>query len=157
DVLIFSAFGYDTMEFDYKGELAMEFFLNPEQLTLLDDVVVIGYGSQVKKEITGAVSTVNSETLEQLKPVKVEQALQGTVSGVNVTAQSGAPGSGYNINIRGIATNGITAPTVIIDGYSGDLRTLNPADIENIAVLKDAQAAIYGTIAANGVIRVTTK
>lgn len=157
DILIFSAFGYDTMEFDYKGELAMEFFLNPEQLTLLDDVVVIGYGSQVKKEITGAVSTVNSETLEQLKPVKVEQALQGTVSGVNVTAQSGAPGSGYNINIRGIATNGITAPTVIIDGYIGDLSTLNPADIENITVLKDAQAAIYGTIAANGVILVTTK
>ncbi len=157
DILMFSSFGYDNMEFEYHGESSMEFFMNQEELTLLDDVVVIGYGTQTKKEVTGAVSTVNSETLEQLKPVKVEQALQGTVSGVNVTTQSGAPGAGFNINIRGIATNGVTSPTVLIDGYVGDLGTLNPNDIETITVLKDAQAAIYGNIAANGIILVTTK
>lgn len=123
----------------------------------LDEVVVIGYGSQKKREITGAVSTVSAETLDKLRPVKVEQALQGTVSGVNVTTTSGAPGAGLSIRIRGIGTNGTADPTAIIDGYQGDLSLLNPADIETITVLKDAQAAIYGTIGANGIILITTK
>jgi TonB-linked SusC/RagA family outer membrane protein len=123
----------------------------------LDEVVVIGYGSQRKRNVTGAVSTVDSETIDELKPIKVEQALQGTVAGVNVTTQSGAPGAGLNIRIRGVSTNGQNAPLVIIDGYQGDLSTVNPADIATITVLKDAQAAVYGTIGANGVILVTTK
>ena len=123
----------------------------------LDEVVVIGYGTQQKRNVTGAVSTVDSETITDLKPQKVEQALQGTVAGVNVTSQSGAPGAGLNIRIRGVSTNGQNAPLVIIDGYQGDLSTVNPADIETITVLKDAQAAVYGTIGANGVILITTK
>jgi TonB-linked SusC/RagA family outer membrane protein len=123
----------------------------------LQEVIVIGYGTQTKRNISGAVSTVDSETIDQLKPIKVEQALQGTVAGVNVTTQSGAPGAGLNIRIRGVSTNGQNAPLVIIDGYQGDLSTVNPADIETITVLKDAQAAVYGTVGANGVILITTK
>ncbi|WP_116125524.1 SusC/RagA family TonB-linked outer membrane protein [Lewinella sp. IMCC34183] len=123
----------------------------------LDEVVVIGYGTQQKRSVTGAVSTVDAETITDLKPQKVEQALQGTVAGVNVTTQSGAPGAGLNIRIRGVSTNGQNAPLVIIDGYQGDLSTLNPSDIETITVLKDAQAAVYGTVGANGVVLITTK
>ncbi|MEL7159954.1 MAG: SusC/RagA family TonB-linked outer membrane protein, partial [Bacteroidota bacterium] len=123
----------------------------------LDEVVVIGYGTQRKRNVTGAVATVDSETIDELRPVKIEQALQGTVAGVNVTTQSGAPGAGLNIRIRGVSTNGQNAPLVIIDGYQGDLSVVNPTDIETITVLKDAQAAVYGTIGANGVILITTK
>nr|WP_315220866.1 TonB-dependent receptor [uncultured Flavobacterium sp.] len=149
----------------YIGFRTQEVIVSDSKITVklaedarsLDEVVVIGYGSQKKREVTGAVSTVSSKTLEILKPIKVEQALQGTVSGVNVTTQSGAPGAGLDIRIRGIATNGENRPTTIIDGYVGDLSLLNPNDIETITVLKDAQAAIYGTIGANGVILITTK
>jgi TonB-dependent SusC/RagA subfamily outer membrane receptor len=123
----------------------------------LDEVVVIGYGTVKKKDLTGAVSMVEAKTINNLKPVKVEQALQGTMSGVSVSEQSGAPGAGLDIRIRGISTNGDAAPVVIIDGYQGDLNTLNPNDIETITVLKDAQAAIYGTVGANGIILITTK
>lgn len=123
----------------------------------LEEVVVIGYGTQKKRDLTGSVGLVDSKTIEALKPVKVEQALQGTVSGVNVTSQSGAPGAGLDIRIRGIATNGENKPAAIIDGYIGDLSLLNPNDVETITVLKDSQAAIYGTIGANGIILITTK
>jgi len=119
--------------------------------------VVIGYGTVKKKDVTGAVSMVGSKTIDKLKPVKAEEALQGTITGVNVTQQSGSPGSDIDIRIRGISTNGDASPVVIIDGYQGDLSTLNPNDIESITVLKDAQAAIYGTVGANGIILVTTK
>ncbi len=120
-------------------------------------MIVTGYGSQRKRDITGAVALVGSEQIGEIKPVKIEQALQGTVAGVNISTQSGSPGAGLNIRIRGISTNGDASPVAIIDGYQGDLGVLNPADIESITVLKDAQAAIYGTIGANGVILITTK
>jgi TonB-linked SusC/RagA family outer membrane protein len=155
--LVFTYIGYKNFEYKVTG--------NDSRITVslvgdaksLDEVVVIGYGSQKRREVTGAVSVVDSKTLEILKPVKVEQALQGTVSGVNVTTTSGAPGAALDIRIRGIATNGQNGPTTIIDGYVGELGLLNPNDIETITVLKDAQAAIYGTIGANGVILITTK
>ena len=89
-----------------------------------------------KNDLTGSVSVIDSKTLDDLKPIKVEEALQGTMSGVNVTQQSGAPGAGLDIRIRGIGTNGNSKPTVIIDGYEGDLSILNPADIKSIVVLK---------------------
>ena len=155
-VLVISYLGYVSQEITVVNSDAINIVLQEDTETL-NEVVVIGYGSQTKKEVTGAVSTVSSETLSELAPVKVEQALQGTVSGVNVTTQSGAPGAGLDIRIRGISTNGTNGPAVFIDGYQGDLSLLNPNDIETITVLKDAQAAIYGTIGANGVILITTK
>jgi len=154
--LVISYIGFVTKEVVVTSNQPISISLESDQQSL-EEVVVIGYGSQKRKEVTGSVSTVSSQTLETLKPIKVEQALQGTVSGVNVTSQSGAPGAGLDIRIRGIATNGNNAPTAIIDGYVGDLSLLNPNDIETITILKDAQAAIYGTIGANGVILITTK
>ncbi|MFV8378991.1 SusC/RagA family TonB-linked outer membrane protein [Flavobacterium sp. LB3R33] len=155
--LIFSYLGYKNLEYKVVSSNSALSISLQEDSKVLDEVVVIGYGSQKKREVTGAVSVVDSKTLEALKPVKIEQALQGTVSGVNVTTTSGAPGAALDIRIRGIATNGENRPTTIIDGYVGELGLLNPNDVESITVLKDAQAAIYGTIGANGVILITTK
>jgi TonB-linked SusC/RagA family outer membrane protein len=154
--LVFSFIGFNNQERTVTANENITISLQ-ENAQTLDEVVVIGYGTQRRREVTGAVSVVNSETLQNLRPVKVEQALQGTVSGVNVTTQSGSPGAGLDIRIRGIATNGDSSPLVIIDGYIGSLSDLNFNDVESITVLKDAQAAIYGTRAGNGVILVTTK
>ncbi|GIZ10528.1 TonB-dependent receptor [Flavobacterium sp. UMI-01] len=156
-IVVFSFVGYKTFEYKVTTTNMNITITLEEDAKTLDEVVVIGYGSQKRREVTGAVSVVDSKTLDKLKPVKIEQALQGTVSGVNVTTQSGSPGAALDIRIRGIATNGENRPTTIIDGYVGELGLLNPNDIESVTVLKDAQAAIYGTIGANGVILVTTK
>ncbi len=156
ETLVFSYLGFATKEIVIKNNTFLNVSLN-EDTESLDEVVVVGYGTQKKREVTGAVSVVDSKTLEDLKPVKMEQALQGTVSGVNVTTTSGSPGADINIRIRGIATNGDNKPLTIIDGYVGELGLLNPNDVETITVLKDAQAAIYGSTAANGVILITTK
>jgi TonB-linked SusC/RagA family outer membrane protein len=155
DTILISYIGYISKKVAVSSG-TNQIYLDPDS-DELDEVVLIGYGTQNKRSVTGAVSTVSAEIIEELNPVKLEQALQGTVSGVNITAQSGSPGSGINIRIRGISTNGNSSPTVIIDGYQGDLGIISPSDIESITVLKDAQAAIYGTIGANGVILVTTK
>jgi TonB-linked SusC/RagA family outer membrane protein len=155
--LVFSYLGFKNLEYKVVSSSNTLSISLQEDSKVLDEVVVIGYGSQKKREVTGAVSVVDSKTLEALKPVKIEQALQGTVSGVNVTTTSGAPGAALDIRIRGIATNGENRPTTIIDGYIGELGLLNPNDVESITVLKDAQAAIYGTIGANGIILITTK
>lgn len=154
--LVFSFVGMVTQEIPVNGQIQIDLVMQTESFGL-DEVVVIGYGTVKKKDVTGAVSVVGSKTIDKLKPVKAEEALQGTVTGVNVTQQSGSPGSGIDVRIRGISTNGDASPVVIIDGYQGDLNTLNPNDIETITVLKDAQAAIYGTVGANGIILVTTK
>ncbi|KRB56038.1 TonB-dependent receptor [Flavobacterium sp. Root186] len=153
--IVFSYIGYRTQEVVVSGTKVT--VKMADDAKSLEEVVVIGYGTQKKREVTGAVSVIDSKTLDVLKPIRVEQALQGTISGVNVTTQSGAPGAPLDIRIRGIATNGQNAPTAIIDGYVGDFGLLNPNDIETITVLKDAQAAIYGTIGANGIILITTK
>lgn len=155
--VVFSYIGYKNFEYKVNSSNVKLSIALEEDAKSLNEVVVIGYGSQKKREVTGAVSVIDSKALEILKPVKIEQALQGTVSGVNVTSQSGSPGAALDIRIRGIATNGTNGPTTIIDGYVGELGLLNPNDIESITVLKDAQAAIYGTIGANGVILITTK
>ena len=159
--------GGSTVVFTYIGFSEFSTVVNSTNLTMsvplaenastLDEVVVIGYGTQLRREVTGAVSTVDSETIMQIRPVLASQALQGTVAGVSVNQTSGAPGAGFAIRIRGIATNGNNSPTVIIDGYVGNLDLLNPDDIETMTILKDAQAAIYGTIGANGIVLITTK
>tara|TARA_R110001583_G_scaffold74134_1_gene205543 strand:+ start:6169 stop:9207 length:3039 start_codon:yes stop_codon:yes gene_type:complete len=156
ETLVFSYLGYSNKEIVVSDNTFLKVTLD-EDTQSLDEVIVVGYGTQKKREVTGAVSVVSAKTLEDLKPIKMEQALQGTVSGVNVTTTSGAPGADINIRIRGIATNGENKPLTIIDGYIGDLSLLNPSDVETITVLKDAQAAIYGSAAANGVILITTK
>ena len=154
--LVFSFVGMKSIELPTQGKSVIDVSLE-SSVSELDELVVIGYGTVKKKDVTGSVSVVDSKTIDKLRPVKIEEALQGTMTGVNVTQQSGAPGAGLNIRIRGISTNGDASPVVIIDGYQGDLNTLNPDDVESITVLKDAQAAIYGTVGANGIILVTTK
>ncbi|MGK0253691.1 MAG: TonB-linked SusC/RagA family outer membrane protein [Mariniflexile sp.] len=155
--LSFSFIGYVTKEIVITNNAKLTIQLT-EDLALLDEVVVIGYGTQTKKEITGAVSVISSETIEALKPTRIEQALQGQVAGVNITANSGSPGGGSTISIRGVSTNGDSRPLILVDGnIVEDLSVINPSDIESMNILKDATAGIYGVRAANGVILITTK
>ena len=154
--LVFSSIGYKTKEVSVNdSSINVSLSEDSEQL---DEVVVIGYGTQRKKEVTGAVAIISNESIEKLKPVRVEQALQGQVAGVSVTSTSGAPGAASNIRIRGISTNGDSRPLILVDGNRiEDLSVINPSDIETINVLKDATAGIYGVQAANGVVLITTK
>ena len=155
--LTFSYIGYVTKEFIVTNNSNLTIQLE-EDLAQLDEVIVIGYGTQTKKEITGAVSVVSAETIEALKPTRIEQALQGQVAGVNITTQSGTPGGGATISIRGVSTNGDSRPLILVDGnVIEDLSVLNPNDIESMNILKDATAGIYGVRAANGVILIKTK
>lgn len=126
---------------------------------LLDEVVVVGYGVQKKKLVTGATVQVKGDDVAKMNTTSALGALQSMTPGVNITAASGQPGEGFKVNIRGLGTVGNSEPLYVIDGVAGgDINTLNPSDIESIDVLKDAaSAAIYGSRAANGVILVTTK
>ncbi len=157
-VIQVSYVGFKTAEILYTGQntLTITLELSTEAL---DEVVVIGYGASSKRKITGAVSTVSAESIEELEPLNAANALQGTTAGVNVLQGSGAPGAESNIRIRGVSSNGNNSPIIILDGfqYDGGLNSINPQDIESITVLKDAQAAIYGSIGANGVILIETK
>ena len=156
-VLVFSYIGFETQEVVLADQKSIQIVLKPNTAAL-DEIVVIGYGTQTKKEVTGAVSVVDSKIIEKLNPQRVEQALQGQVSGVNITSSSGSPGSGLNIRIRGISTNGDSRPLILVDGnIIEDLSVINPNDIKSVNVLKDATAGIYGVLAANGVILIETK
>ncbi len=129
-----------------------------EEANSLNDVVVIGYGVQKKKLVTGATLQVKGDDVAKLNTTNPLQALQGQTPGMTIVSESGQPGEGLKVNIRGIGTTGSSSPLYIIDGVRGDIATLNPADIESIDVLKDAaSAAIYGSQSANGVVLVTTK
>ena len=155
--LVLSYVGYITQEIVVTNENNLQVSLL-QDIAQLDEIVVIGYGTQRKKEITGAVSIVSSEIIETLKPTRIEQALQGQVAGVNISSNSGSPGSAATISIRGVSTNGDSRPLILVDGIIiEDLSVINPNDIETINVLKDATAGIYGVRAANGVILITTK
>ena len=153
-VLVLTYVGFETQEL--VAATSMEILLK-EDNQALDEVILIGYGSKSKKDLTGSVSMVKSETIEKLKPVDVSQALQGRASGVSVTSSSGSPGSGFRVLIRGVSSNSDNDPLVVVDGYIASMNSINPDDIESLTVLKDAQAAIYGIEGANGVILVTTK
>ena len=157
DVLVFSYIGFETQKVTLENQQNIQIVLSPNTSTL-DEIVVIGYGTQKKKETTGAVSVIGAETIEKLNPTRVEQALQGQVAGVNITTSSGAPGADANIRIRGISTNGNSSPLILVDGNPiGNLAAINPNDIKSVNVLKDATAGIYGVRAANGVILIETK
>ncbi len=125
----------------------------------LDETVVVGYGRQRKKDLTGAVSTISAKDVGGRQTLKVSDALQGAVAGVSVTRSSGSPGGGSSILIRGITTIGTNGPLVVVDGVPvSSIDNVNPNDVESLTVLKDAaSAAIYGSRGAAGVILVTTK
>ena len=156
-ILQFSYIGFITQEITVNSSENINVVLVPD-LAQLDEIVVIGYGTQKKKEVTGAVTVIDAKAIEKLNPVRVEQALQGQIAGVNVTSSSGSPGAASNIRIRGVSTNGDSNPLILVDGnVIEDLSVINPSDIKSINVLKDATAGIYGVRAANGVILITTK
>lgn len=124
----------------------------------LDELVVIGYGTVKRKDLTGAVASINGKGLQATVARNTSAALQGRIAGVTVTNSSGQPGAGMNINIRGLSSLGSNTPLYVIDGVYGDINMVDPADIESMEVLKDASAAaIYGSRAANGVVLITTR
>lgn len=158
DVLIFSFIGFESQEIRVRDRTEINVSL-VEEVSELDEVVVIGYGTQRKKLVTGATSQVKGEELEQRNSTSALQALQGQTPGVNITSTSGQPGEGMKVTIRGLGTIGNASPLYIVDGVpTGGIDYLNPADIETIDVLKDAaSAAIYGNRGANGVVLITTR
>lgn len=154
--LIFTFIGFARQEEPVNSRQRIDVSLTSDTQTL-QEVVVTGYSTQLKKDITGSVSIVNVDNLKTVPARSAEQALQGMASGVNVT-KSGVPGAGSKIFIRGVTNFGNTDPLVIVDGIEQDLNNISAQDIESIQVLKDAgSAAIYGVRGANGVILVTTK
>lgn len=156
--LVFSYIGYTSKEVVVGSQSVINVQLS-EDTELLDEVVVVGYGVQKKKLVTGATVQVKGDDIARLNTTSALGALQSQTPGVNIVASNGQPGEGFKVNIRGLGTVGNSAPLYVIDGVAGgDINTLNPADIESVDVLKDAaSAAIYGARAANGVILVTTK
>ncbi len=158
-ILVFSFIGYGVREIPLGGKSVIDISLEAE-LAGLDEVVVIGYGTVKKKDLTGAVSSMPSAEISELSTTRVEQALLGKVAGVQVKAVSGEPGVAPQIRIRGVGSiSAGVEPLYVVDGFPTDnLQTLNPNDIESIDILKDASAtAIYGSRGSNGVVIVTTK
>ncbi len=171
DVLVFSYVGYESQEVTVGTQSTVNITLKPD-LRSLEEVVIIGYGEKSRKLMTESIGTVDSEAINKVPVASADQALQGRVSGVQVTAVDGTPGAPVAIRIRGVGTVGNTQPLFVIDGVPvgnntggnpngptvNPLSTINPADIESISVLKDASAsAVYGVRAANGVVLITTK
>ncbi|NLA49849.1 MAG: TonB-dependent receptor plug domain-containing protein, partial [Bacteroidales bacterium] len=157
-ILTFSFIGYKSQEILVSGRSVIDISLEPEVLGL-EEVVVVGYGTQSRLTLTGSVSSTQGQEVLKSQTPNVINAITGQLSGVVINTRSGEPGKDDpRIFIRGLSTTGDTNPLVIIDGVErDDLGRINPNDIENISVLKDASAAIYGARAANGVILVTTK
>ena len=156
--LVISYIGYTTQEITIGNQSNFNVTL-VEDNAALDEVVVIGYGVQKKKLVTGATVQVKGDEIAKLNTTSALEAMQSSTPGVQITQSSTQPGKGYKVYIRGIGTTGNSSPLYVIDGVAGgSLDDINPADIETIDVLKDAaSAAIYGARAANGVILVTTK
>ena len=159
--LVFSAVGFARQEVKAGNQSSLDVRLQ-STATQLEQVVVVGYGTQRRKDLTGSVSSVNAETIAKVPVTTVDQALQGRAAGVQVTNNDASPGGNISVLIRGVgslASNG-NGPLYVIDGYpvSGGINNINPSDIATIDVLKDASAtAIYGIRAANGVVIITTK
>src|SRR5690625_4579870 len=171
-VLVISYIGYDTQQIQIGNQTEFDIALSQE-VGLLDELVVVGYGTQRRADVSGSISSVSSERLEQVNTSSFTGALQGRVPGVQITSTSGAPGAGSSVRIRGVGTTGSNEPLYVIDGFPmssgnigipgssesvGWLSMINPNDLETIEILKDAAAAsIYGARAANGVVLITTK
>ena len=157
-ILVVSFVGYETLEVAVGNQTTFEIVLQ-EEVSQLTEVVVIGYGTQKKKVVTGAIESVSSEEITATPVLRAEQALQGRTAGVMVMSQSGQPGETPTVRIRGAGTTRDPTPLYVVDGLVvSNIEYLNPGDIESMDVLKDAaSAAIYGARAANGVVLITTK
>jgi len=156
--LVIDYTGYTSLEVPLAGRSQVDISLKEDD-GLLNEVVVVGYGTQRKSDLTGAVGTVKAKDIERIPTASVEQALQGKIAGVYVSPSSGAPGAGATIRIRGTGTLNNAGPLYVVDGMLlEDASFVNPQDVASIEVLKDASAtAIYGNRGANGVIIITTK
>lgn len=155
--LSFSAIGYKTVQQKAEAGQELTVSLTPEASDL-EEVVVVGYGSQRKINLTGAVSTVNAEVLESRVIANLGQGLQGVVPNLNITSSDGRPGTGASFNIRGYTSINGGSPLVLVDGVQIDPNQINPDDVQSVTVLKDAaSAAVYGGRAAYGVVLITTK
>jgi TonB-linked SusC/RagA family outer membrane protein len=157
-VLVYSYIGLETKEVIVGNQTKIDVILE-ENTSVLDEVIVVGYGTQKRSNISGSVGVVTAEEITETPVLRVEQALQGRTAGVQVAQNSGSPGSALTVRIRGIGTINNSDPLYIVDGVPvGGIDYLNPNDIESINVLKDAaSAAIYGARGANGVVLITTK
>ena len=157
--LLFSYIGFETIEIEVTSNIIN--VILKENITTLDEVVAIGYGTIKNSRITGALSRVDSDQIDKRPVARLDQAIQGKIPGVYVQETSGSPGRSLNVRVRGIGSiNYGTAPLYVVDGYpiSGDLNSITPSDIASIEVLKDAaSAAIYGSRGSNGVVLITTK
>lgn len=159
DKLLVSYIGFRTSTFTYQGQNSITIRLEPDD-KLLDEVVVVGYGSMRRSDLTGSVASVAGKDLVGYQSSSVAGALAGQVAGVQITQTDGTPGAGFSINIRGVGTvTGDNSPLYIVDGFEVDeIEFISDADIESIEILKDASSsAIYGARAANGVVLITTK
>lgn len=156
--LVFSFIGYKAQEVQVGNRSTINVSLAPDA-EALEEVVVVGYGTQQKSLVTGAISSVNQEEIATVSSTRVEQALQGRSAGVTVLPASGSPGSGMRVRVRGAGSNGNAEPLYIVDGMrTGGIEYLDPSEIASIEVLKDAaSAAIYGAEGANGVVIISTK
>lgn len=155
--IVVSYVGYKPQEIPVNGRTSINVILKEDEL-MLEETVVIGYGTLKKSDMTGAISSVDIDELSKRTTTNPAEALQGKIAGVNIQKSGGNAGSGVQVKIRGVKTFGDNQPLYIIDGFPGDIENVNPQDIASMEVLKDgAAAAIYGSVAANGVIIVTTK
>jgi len=157
--LIISFIGYATQERPFSGPGTINITL-ADDAKALEEVVVVGYGTQKREDVTGAISSVSAAQIEKTPVTTLDQALQGRSAGVQVTNNDASPGAGIQVQIRGIGGFGNNSPLYVVDGYpvSGGISNLNPSDIASMDILKDASAtAIYGNRAANGVVIITTK
>lgn len=160
ETLVFSFIGYDDVNYTVTGKDANIVIKFAESVNALDELVVVGYGVQKKSVLASSVSRVSSEDLDIGHPTNLQDALKGKVSGVSIISNSGQPGAGSKIRIRGISTINDSDPLYIVDGMPSEngIDNLNPSDIESVEILKDAaSAAIYGARGSNGVVLVTTK
>ena len=158
-ILVFSSIGYSTESITVGDQTSMNVVLEPD-VTSLDEIVVIGYGTQKKKEVTSAVASVKSEDFVKGNVNDPAQLIQGKVAGLSISKPGGDPNQSYTMRLRGMSTIGAnTEPLVVIDGIiGGSMENVDPNDIESIDVLKDGSAAaIYGTRGSSGVIIITTK
>ncbi|MBW8326051.1 MAG: TonB-dependent receptor [Prolixibacteraceae bacterium] len=156
-ILQFSFVGMKTQEIAVAGKTTINVTLAEEAIGI-EEVVAVGYGTKVKGAVTGAIEKVDSKTFEMKPIINTMDALQGTLPGVTVTRSGGRPGNeGYSLQIRGYSSINGNKPLVLVDGVPGDIDVLNPNDIADVTVLKDAAASIYGARAADGVLLITTK